>query len=175
MIAGELFDPRDAELVQARRRARQLCRALLDADDGEHGPILQQLLGAGGETAQIEPPFVCHYGWNILLGAHVTVSFDCVILDDCEVRIGSHAHLGPGVHVYTPQRPFDARSRRHRGFGRPVEIGDDVWIGGRTLILPGVHIGEGAVIGAGSVVTRDVPPRVLALGNPCRVVRRIPG
>ena len=110
---------------------------------------------------------------NIKLGERVFFNFNCVVLDVCPVQIGSFALFGPAVQVYTPMHPFNAEQRRREEFGRPVVIGSDVWVGGGAIILPGVRIGNRAVIGARSVVTRDIPERVFAAGNPCRVVREI--
>lgn len=172
MLAGELYDPMDPELVAARDRARDLCQALnatREAESEERRRLLRELFGAGGETVWMQPPFYCDYGTNIELGERVFFNFNCVVLDVCPVRIGSYTLFGPAVQIYTPLHPFEAELRREREFGKPVEIGDDVWVGGGAIILPGVRIGARAVIGAGSVVTRDVPAGVFAAGNPCRV------
>jgi maltose O-acetyltransferase len=176
MIAGELYDPLDGELVAARGRARDLCRdlnATRDAEDGKRRRILAALFGAGGDTVWMQPPFFCDYGSNIELGERVFFNFNCVVLDVCPVRIGSFTLFGPAVQIYTPMHPFDAELRRRQEFGKPVEIGSDVWVGGGAIILPGVRIGSRAVIGAGSVVSRSIPDGVFAAGNPCRVVREI--
>jgi maltose O-acetyltransferase len=159
MLAGELYDPHDPELAAARERARDLCRALNDTREAEHGErrrILEALLGSGGDTVWMQPPFYCDYGVNIHLGTRVFFNFNCVVLDVCEVQIGDYALLGPGVQILTPLHPLDPALRRERELGKPIEIGADVWIG------------------AGSVVTRDVPEGVLAAGNPCRVIRNVP-
>jgi maltose O-acetyltransferase len=176
MLAGELYDPLDAELVSARERARDLCQALNATREGEQETrrrILSEVFGRGGETVWMQPPFYCDYGSNIELGERVFFNFNCVVLDVCRVRIGDHTLFGPAVQIYTPMHPFNAELRRQQEFGKPVEIGSDVWVGGGALILPGVRIGSRAVIGAGSVVTRDVPGGVFAAGNPCRVIRKI--
>jgi len=176
MLAGELYDPLDAELVQARKRARELCAALnASREDDEEGrrTIARQLFGAGGESVWLQPPFYCDYGSNIELGERVFFNFNCVVLDVCPVRIGSYTLFGPGVQILTPLHPWNAQLRRRQEFGKPVEIGADVWVGGGAIILAGVRIGSRAVIGAGSVVTRDVPERSFAAGNPCRVIREI--
>jgi maltose O-acetyltransferase len=176
MLAGELYDALDPELVEARVRARDLCQKLNsthEADEEERRRILCALLGAGGDTAWMQPPFVCDYGTNIELGERVFFNFNCIVLDVCRVRIGSFTLLGPAVQIYTPVHPLNAELRRKQEYGKPVEIGADVWVGGGAIILPGVHIGSRAVIGAGSVVTRDIPERVFAAGNPCRVIRDI--
>jgi maltose O-acetyltransferase len=176
MLAGELYDPLDPELVVARDRARDLCQTLnatREAEQETRRGILRDLFGSGGESVWMQPPFFCDYGTNILLGERVFFNFNCVVLDVCEVRIGDYTLFGPAVQIYTPMHPFDAARRRKQEFGKPVSIGSDVWVGGGALILPGVTVGSRAVIGAGSVVTRDVPEAVFAAGNPCRVIRRI--
>ena len=176
MLAGELYDPFDPELVAARVRARDLCQALnatREAEEGDRRRILTDLLGAGGETVWMQPPFFCDYGSNIELGERVFFNFNCVVLDVCPVRIGDFSLFGPAVQIYTPMHPFNAKLRRQQEFGKPVTIGSDVWIGGGAIVLPGVQIGSRAVVGAGSVVTRDVPEAVFAAGNPCRVIREI--
>jgi maltose O-acetyltransferase len=176
MLAGDLYDPLDAELVSARERARDLCQALnatREAEQEARRRILSDLFGRGGGTVWMQPPFYCDYGSNIELGERVFFNFNCVVLDVCPVRIGDYTLFGPAVQIYTPMHPLNAELRRQREFGKPVEIGSDVWVGGATLILPGVRIGSRAVIGAGSVVTRDIPDGVFAAGNPCRVIREI--
>ena len=176
MLAGEPYDASDPELVGLRARARDLCwdlNATREADGERRRALLRALFGAGGDSVLMQPPFYCDYGGNIELGERVYFNFDCVVLDVCRVRIGRFTQCGPGVHIYTALHPLDAEARRHREHGAPVTIGDDVWLGGRAVVLPGVTIGDRAVIGAGSVVTRDVPPGVLAVGNPARVVRAL--
>jgi len=123
----------------------------------------------------MQPPFHCDYGANIKLGTRVFFNFNCVVLDVCEVRIGDYTLFGPGVQILTPLHPLDAARRRKQEYGKPIEIGADVWVGGGALILAGVRVGARAVIGAGSVVTRDIPEDVFAAGNPCRVVRDLQG
>jgi maltose O-acetyltransferase len=176
MLAGEMYDPFDAELVSARVRARELCRQLngtSEVEDAERRRILRDLFGKGGDSVWMQPPFYCDYGSNIELGERVFFNFNCIVLDVCRVRIGDFTLFGPAVQIYTPLHPFDAEQRRREEFGKPIDIGSDVWVGGGALILAGVRIGSRAVIGAGSVVTRDVPDGVFAAGNPCRVVRTI--
>jgi maltose O-acetyltransferase len=176
MLAGELYDALDPELVVARARARDLCQALNAAREGDQEgrrAILRDLFGAGGDTVWMQPPFYCDYGTNISLGERVFFNFNCVVLDVCRVRIGDFTQFGPGVQILTPLHPLDAAQRRREEYGRPVDIGADVWVGAGALILPGVRVGSRAVIGAGAVVTRDVPEAVFAAGNPCRVIRAI--
>jgi maltose O-acetyltransferase len=176
MLSGELYDPLDRELVDARKRARDLCQnlnATREAEEEKRRQILKELFGAGGDSVWMQPPFFCDYGSNIELGERVFFNFNCVVLDVCPIRVGSFTLFGPAVQIYTPMHPFNAELRRRQEFGKPVEIGSDVWVGGGAIILPGVRIGSRAVIGAGSVVTRDVPDDVFAAGNPCRVIREI--
>jgi maltose O-acetyltransferase len=176
MLAGELYEPNDPELVRMRESARDLCWALNATKESEaarHRSLLEQLLGSGGDSAAIQPPFFCDYGSNIHLGQRVFFNFNCVVLDVCEVRIGEFTMFGPSVQLYTAMHPLNAAQRRGREFGKPIEIGRDCWIGGGAIVLPGVKIGDQTVIGAGSVVTRDVPSGVVAAGNPCRVLREI--
>lgn len=132
-----------------------------------------QMFGKGGESVWIEPPFYCDYGSNIELGQRVFFNFNCIILDVCRVTIGDFTLFGPSVQILTPVHPMDPEERRRHEWGKPIEIGSDVWVGGGAIILPGVRIGSRSVIGAGSVVTRDIPENTLAVGNPCRAVRSI--
>ena len=176
MLAGELYDPLDAELVSARIRARDLCwdlNAARDADGEARRRILKELFGAGGDSVWMQPPFFCDYGSNILLGERVFFNFNCVVLDVCRVMIGNYTMFGPAVQIYTATHPMNAELRRKQEFAKPVDIGSDVWVGGGAIICPGVKIGSKTVIGAGSVVTRDVPDGVVAAGNPCRVLREL--
>ena len=176
MIAGELYEPQDAELVRMREQARNLCWALnatQESAQAERRALLEQLLGSGGDSSWIQPPFFCDYGSNIHLGQRVYFNFNCVVLDVCEVRIGEFTLFGPAVQIYTATHPLNAAQRRLSEYAKPIEIGSDCWIGGGAVILPGVKIGSKTVIGAGSVVTRDVPSGVVAAGNPCRVLREI--
>lgn len=176
MLAGELYDPLDAELVAARTRARDLCQALnatTESQQVERRAILQTLFAAGGDDVWLQPPFFCDYGSNISLGRKCFFNFNCIVLDVCRVTIGDHVLFGPAVQVYTATHPLDAELRRSQEFGKPITIGSDVWIGGGAILCPGVTVGSRTVIGAGSVVTRDVPDGVFAAGNPCRVIREL--
>jgi len=176
MLAGASYDPLDPELVRLRERARELCQdlnATRETQQDERRRILQQLFGGGGDDVGMQPPFFCDYGVNILLGKKCFFNFNCVVLDVCQVRIGDHALFGPAVQIYTATHPLNAELRRTRESGKPIVIGSDVWVGGGAIICPGVTIGSRCVVGAGSVVTRDVPDGVFAAGNPCRVVREL--
>ena len=176
MLAGELYDPLDPELVQARNRARDLCQdlnATREADQQRRRQILTELFGLGGDSVWMQPPFYCDYGSNIYLGERVFFNFNCVVLDVCRVEIGNFTLFGPAVQIYTATHPMNAALRRVQEFGKPITIGSDVWVGGGAIICPGARIGSRTVIGAGSVVTRDIPDGVFAAGNPCRVIREI--
>jgi maltose O-acetyltransferase len=178
MTAGEMYDPLDADLVGARERVRDLCQALnatREGDAQERRRLLTRIFARGGDSVWMQPPFFCDYGFNIELGERVFFNFNCIVLDVCPVRIGSFTLFGPSVQILTPMHPMNAAQRRREEFGKPVTIGEDVWVGGGAIILPGVTIGSRSVIGAGSIVTRDVPDDVFAAGNPCRVIRAIAG
>jgi maltose O-acetyltransferase len=177
MLAGELYSASDPELVLARQRARRITRlfnATTEEEIERRTALLSELFGAAGPGVDIEPPFRCDYGSNIRLGERVYMNFGCVILDDAPVTIGEGVLLGPSVHIYAATHPIDPDVRKTgRELALPVTIGDNVWIGGGVRICPGVTIGSNTTIGAGSVVVRDVPPGVLAVGNPCRIVRLV--
>lgn len=177
MLAGELYDAFDAELLAMRCRARTLFKQFNDSHPDEtelRQRVLRELFGASGTNLLIEPPFFCDYGSNIFVGENVYFNFDCVVLDVAEVRIGSNVMCAPKVQIYTASHPLDAALRRSGlEMAAPIEIGDDVWIGGGAILCPGVTIGARSVIGAGSVVTKNIPAGVLAVGNPCRILRQL--
>lgn len=177
MIAGENYDASEATLLAERMRAHDLCHALSQvkpSDLAAKDAIIRQLLPHAGEGLFITPPFFCDYGWNIHIGKNFYSNTGCVILDPGPVYIGDHVMLAPGVHIYTAAHAMDPDERAALvEFAKPVRIGDKVWIGGQAVVCPGVSIGEGTVIGAGSVVTKDIPANVVAAGNPCRVIRKI--
>ena len=173
MLAGELYDAGDSEIQAALAAThRWLARynAALAAAPDERRALLLERFAEVGEGAVIRPPFHCDYGFNIRLGAGVFLNFNCVILDVVEVTIGDRTQIGPGVQILAADHPRDPATRATGlEFGRPVRIGRNVWIGGGAIILPGVTIGDDALIGAGSVVTRDVPAGATAFGNPARL------
>lgn len=176
MLAGELYDPLDPDLASDRLRARDLIQdlnATREADQDLRRRILLQLFGTGGDDAWVQPPFFCDYGSNIRLGKRVFFNVNCVVLDVCTVEIGDFTLCGPSVQIYTATHPLDPVQRRTVELGKSVTIGHDVWIGGAAVICPGVTIGSRSVIGAGSIVTRDIPDDVFAAGNPCRVIRTL--
>ncbi len=178
MLAGQLYDPHDPDLVAGRERARNLCwdlNATRDSEAETRRQIMKQLFGRGGESVWLQPPFYCDYGENIHLGERVFFNFNCIVLDVCEVIIGDFSLFGPAVQIYTATHPLNAELRRTQEAGKPIHIGSDVWVGGGAILCPGVTIGSKTVIGAGSVVTRDIPEGVFAAGNPCRVIRELDG
>ena len=177
-LAGLLYDAcNDEELKAALYAAnRQTYRynVLPPDSEEERQQILRELLGKIGVGCKLIPPFYCDYGYNIELGDAVFANMNLVILDGGKVTIGHHVYIAPNVGIYTAGHPFDLELRRKgMEYALPIVIGNDVWIGGHSCILPGVTIGNNVVIGAGSVVTKDIPDNVLAFGNPCRVIRKI--
>ncbi len=177
MLSGELYNAVDAELAGERLRARMLITALNESHEDqaeERRRIINELIPGAGRGLWLQPPFYCDYGYNIRTGERVFFNFNCVVLDVMQVTIGSRTLIGPSVQIYTATHPMD-HGERAAGleYARPVAIGEDVWIGGGAIICPGVTVGDRTVIGAGSVVTRDLPSDVFAAGNPCRVIRRL--
>lgn len=177
MLAGEMYDPHDSELRQKRMNARRLSRLFNDTtemDGQDRSDLLKKLLGSTGDNIHVEPTIRCDYGFNIHVGNNFYANFDCVFLDVCEIRIGDNCMISPGVHIYTATHPLNAAARNSgKEFGKPVTIGDNVWIGGRAIITPGVTIGNNAIIAAGSVVTQDVPANTLVGGNPARLIKQV--
>lgn len=177
MLSGELYDASESTLVAGRYRARKLCKELNDIPPDNHSrqtQIVRDLFGKVGDDVYLTPPFFCDYGSNIELGANVYFNFNCIVLDPARVTIGSNTMFGPAVQIYTATHPLNAVQRRTGlELAFPIHIGSDVWIGGNAVICPGVTIGDRAVIGAGSVVTRNIPSDVFAAGNPCKVIRQI--
>lgn len=177
MLAGELYDALDPVLAGERLRVRILLKELNDSREDEEEKrkeIIRKLIPNAGAGLWLQPPFYCDYGTNLITGENVYFNFNCVVLDVMQVKIGSRTLIGPNVQIYAATHPMDSRERaRGLEFARPVTIGEDVWIGGSAVICPGVNIGDRSVIGAGSVVTRDIPSDVFAAGNPCRVIRKL--
>lgn len=168
---GELYFPNHPQLVLARRRAKALCRKY-NASDLD-AAILEELFSYRTD-AYLEPPFFCDYGDNVRLGARVYANHNLVILDCAPVTIGDDVFLGPNVVLSTAGHPIDAETRvTGAEFAKPVTIGDRVWLGANVVVVPGVTIGANTTIGAGSVVTKDVPANCVAAGNPCRVLRTL--
>ncbi len=180
MLAGELYDCGDGELLARWHLAKRLQKEYNDTDSEDRvrqSAILDRLLGPRGENVWIAAPFFVDYGEHIRLGNNVEINMNCVFLDCNEIAIGDFSGIGPGVHIYTVFHPVVPEERLPVGGGfwrsrtAPVRIGENVWIGGGSIILPGVTIGDGTTIGAGSVVTESIPARCIAVGNPCRVIR----
>ena len=167
----------DSDLMAAHLNAKRITRLLNGTPDDQIGrkkELVQELFGYAGKDAYVESPFHCDYGYNIHVGDYFYCNYDCVFLDCGQITIGDHVMLGPKVSIYTANHPIDAAVRNlGHDHGVPVTIGNNIWIGGNCVILPGVTIGDNTVIGAGSVVTKDIPANVVAAGNPCRVIRPI--
>lgn len=173
MLAGELYDANDPALAGERRRAKALCRKYNDATGDPDTSILSELLGSPTD-AYLEPPFYCDYGYNLQLGRKVYANHNLIVLDCAGVSLGDNVYIGPNVVLSTAGHPVDPATRASGlEFARPIVIGDNVWLGASVVVLPGVEIGNNVTIGAGSVVTRSIPPDCVAVGNPCRVVRRL--
>ena len=167
----------DEELFSAHlnsKRITRLLNATVETEVTRRKELVQELFSQAGENAYIEPPVYCDYGYNMTVGKNFFCNYDCAFLDCGKITIGDYVMLGPKVQIYTANHPIDPEVRRYgHDHGIPVTIGNDVWIGGGSIICPGVTIGDNTVIGAGSVVTRDIPSGVVAAGNPCRVIRPI--
>ena len=177
MLAGGLYLASDPELVADRARARallELYNGTRAVEDEDRARLLRELLGEVGEDVVIMPTFRCDYGYNISLGAGTFVNYDCVLLDVVPIRIGAACQLATQVQLLAATHPVHPDPRR-RGWetGSPITLGDNVWLGGGVIVCPGVTIGDDTVVGAGAVVTRDLPPGVVAVGNPARVHRAI--
>ena len=177
MLAGELYNANGPELTNERQRAqRLLARYNASEPDDAAGrlALLKELLGAVGDTPDIQPRFHCDLGYNIRLGHRCFINYNCVFLDCAPIEIGDDLQMAPAVQLYAATHPLD-RATRAAGleYALPIRIGSGVWIGGGAIVLPGVTIADGCVVGAGSVVTRDLPPFSLAVGNPARVVRTL--
>lgn len=183
--AEDFLETADPAALRTIARARELTREYARTDYGDaerRAEILRELLGGMGENVAIDTPFHCDHGKNIFLGDDVIVNMNCTFVDNRPIRIGNRVLIASNVQIYTASHPVlpqerllsDGKGRRttfFRTWARPVEVGDNVWIGGGSILLPGVTIGENSVIGAGSVVTRSIPANCVAVGNPCRVIR----
>ena len=177
MLAGEYFNPFDKELSEERLAARKLLHQL------NHNPpenlqqqkeIVRKLLPNSSKATFIQPPFYCDYGYNIKTGKGVFFNFNCTLLDIATIKIGEKTIIGPNAQIYTAIHPINAEERMTNiEKGKPIIIGKNVWIGGNVTICPGVKIGDKSVIGAGSVVTKDIPANVMAAGNPCKVIKEL--
>lgn len=177
MLAGENYIASDPELSSMHLHAQKILHIFNSSTPDatqERQTLLKELFGALGTNSEVKPPFRCDYGSHIFAGDHLFINYDCIILDCNNVRLGDRVLLGPKVQIYTATHSLNPADRKDGWeFALPVEIGSDVWIGGNAIVCPGVTIGNGSTIGAGSVVTRDIPSNVLAAGNPCRVIRQL--
>ncbi|MGY1845400.1 sugar O-acetyltransferase [Modestobacter sp. SYSU DS0875] len=177
MLAGDLYIADDPELAAENTRAQQLTHRYntMDPTDGAaRREVLEQLLAAFGPGSELRPPFRCDYGHQTSVGARTFANFGLVVLDVARVTIGDDVQLGPNVQLLTATHPVEPAPRRDKWEGSaPIVIADNVWLGGGVIVCPGVTIGENTVVGAGAVVTRDLPANVVAVGNPARVVREI--
>ena len=175
--AGELYNANDRELFNERIKAQKLCaeyNAVECNDFQKRERILDRLVALRGENTVIEPNFFCDYGYNIIIGDNFYANHNCVILDCAEVVFGNNVFIGPNCGFYTAHHPIHKDPRNELlEYARPITVGNDVWFGGNCVVVPGVTIGSNVVIGAGSVVTHDIPDNVVAVGNPCRVLRPI--
>jgi maltose O-acetyltransferase len=174
MLAGELYRASDPELQADLARCGDLVQRYNASRPEERLRILRELLGGLGEDTVIRPPLYFDYGYQTTIGARTFINFGVVILDVGKVTIGDDVQMGPNVQLLTATHPMDAHTRREGWESqKPISIADGVWLGGGVIVCPGVTIGENTVIGAGAVVTRDIPPNVFAAGNPCRVIREL--
>jgi maltose O-acetyltransferase len=177
MLAGDLYIAADPVLAEESRRAALLTKELNESSPSEPAVrrrILVDLLGSFGEGSEIRPPFFCDYGYQTHIGARTFVNFGLVVLDVARVTVGDDVQVGPHVQLLTATHPVEAEARRAKWeSAEPISIGDNVWLGGGVIVCPGVTIGADTVVGAGAVVTRDLPEGVLAVGNPARIVRAL--
>lgn len=188
MLAGEIYNSRDPELLTIHHHAQKLLKSFSNTpstDTETKQKILASLLGSLGRNVWIESPFFCDYGENIFIGNNVFINYNCVLLDCNRITIGNNVLIGPAVQIYTATHPINAQERirpskddpgltTYVTRAEPVTIGDNTWLGGGAVLMPGVEIGENTTIGAGSVVTKSIPANVFAAGNPCRVIKAVP-
>lgn len=177
MLAGELYIAKDEELARDNKKGRMITRLFNSSTEEQQDyrkQLLKDLFKKTGENIYIEPPFRCDYGCNTYIGENFYANFDCIILDICKVTIGDNVLFGPRVNIFCAGHPISAEVRNSGlEFGKPITIGNNVWVGGNTVINPGVTIGDNVVVGSGSVVTKDVEANVIVAGNPARVIRKI--
>jgi len=179
MLDSEPYKAFDPQLIYMRNTAELLYKEYnntTETDFEKRKEIFDKLFGSYGENLSIRAPFYCDYGKNIYLGKNVYMNFNCIILDCCNVEIGDFTLFAPGVQVLTACHPTDPKTRMQgTEFAKPIKIGKNVWVGANALILPGVTIGDNCTIGAGSVVNKDVPENSIAVGNPCKVIKKVDG
>lgn len=187
-MAGEYYDCHDEIFLEFKRTARELVtryNQLAYDQKSEKTAVLKKLFGSMGTNVSVGAPFICDYGRNIHIGSNVSVNMNCTFVDCNKITIGDNVLIASNVQLYTATHPVELSARLTPGwtpdskeyfcrtYAKPIRIGNGCWLGGGVIVLPGVTIGDGSVIGAGSVVTKDVPPNSVAVGNPCRVIRRI--
>ena len=177
MLSEQLYVASDAELANDNTKARKLTRLINTATEEQveyRSHLFRELFGSIGNTFWIEPPFRTDYGCNTYIGDNFYANYDCIFIDVAKIDIGNNVFFGPRVCLYTAGHPIDAEIRNKQlEYGKNIKIGNDVWVGGNTIINPGVTIGDNVVIGSGSVVTKNIPSGVIAAGVPCRVIRKI--
>lgn len=175
MLRGELYRDNDPELVEDRGRAQRLCDEFNGCPAEQREPVLRTLLGALGDGSWIMPRFQCDYGYLIEIGSNSFVNYDAILMDCALIRIGDDVSIGPRAQLLTALHPMENHELRRQRWetAAPITIGNNVWFGGGVIVCPGVTVGDDTVVGAGSVVTRDLPSRVFAAGNPCRVIREL--
>lgn len=175
---GLMYNPNfDKELTDERNKAKDICyeyNNLKPSELEKRKGVIKKLLGKTEENFLIEQPFVCDYGYNIEIGKNFYANHNLVILDAAKVKFGDNVFIAPNCGIYTAGHPIDVKERNEGiEYARPITVGNNVWIGGNVVILPGVEIGDNVTIGAGSVVTKNIPSNVIAYGNPCRVIKNI--
>lgn len=177
MLSGDLYIADDPELAKDFHKAKRLLREYnqtTEYQEADRQAILKDLFKQSGKKIHIEPPFHTDYGCNTVIGENFYSNYDCIILDIANVKIGDNVMFGPRVGLYTAGHPIDAVIRNeHYEYGKPITIGNNVWVGGNVVFNPGVTVGDNVVIGSGSIVTKDIPSSVIAVGNPCKVLRKI--
>lgn len=174
---NEFYNANDPKLIEERNKCKFICfqhNHINPYMREEREVLLKNLFKCTGKSFLIEQPFYCDYGYNISIGENFYANVNCTILDCAEVSFGDNVFIGPNCGFYTAGHPFDVK-QRNQGLesAEPIRVGNNVWIGAQTVVLPGLTIGDNTIIGAGSVVTKDIPSNVLAVGNPCRVIRSI--
>ena len=176
MKSGDLYCFTDQEVIQSLKHARQLCAKMqvMTVEDKDYRETIEKLIPNFPKTATICPPFHCDHGHNISIGDGTFINYNSTMLDTTMIKIGSHCQIGPNCQLYTPIHPIDYMERRMPiESSKPINIGNDCWLGGGVIVLPGITIGDRSIIGAGSVVTKDIPEDCIAAGNPCRVIKKI--
>ncbi len=177
MLKGLRYNPAEAELINERQDCKSICyeyNNLHPKETEERAKVIKKLFAKTGNNFIIEQPFQCDYGYNIEIGENFYANHGLIILDPGKVTFGDNVFIGPNCGFYTPQHPLDSETRvKGLEYAFPIKVGNNVWFGGNVIVMPGVNIGNNTIIGAGSVVTKDIPSNVIAAGNPCKVIREI--